>query len=84
MTLPTGITQRYTHSAVVFGSGPDFRVVVLFGGIDSNFGTHAISDTTLLVLCKLPVYMYMYLLYRTRVCAIMIYVRDLIRAVTLY
>ena len=56
MTLPTGITQRYGHSAVVFGSGPDFRVVVLFGGIDSSFGTHAISDTTLLLLCKLNVH----------------------------
>ena len=53
MALPTGITQRYRHSAVVFGSGPDFRVVVLFGGIDSNFGQHAISETTLLLLCKL-------------------------------
>ena len=57
MTLPTGITQRYGHSAVVFGNEPDFRVVVLFGGIDSYFGTHAISETILLLLCKLsPVY----------------------------
>ena len=53
MTLPTGIAQRYGHSAVVFGNGPDFRVVVLFGGIDTNFGTHAISETTLLLLRKL-------------------------------
>ena len=54
LTLPTHLTKRYEHSAVVFGTGPDFRVIVLFGGNDSNFGTHVISETTLLLLCKLP------------------------------
>ena len=54
MTLPTGITQRYGHSAILFGTGPDVRVVVLFGGIDSHLGMDAISETTLLLLCKSP------------------------------
>ena len=50
VSLPTNITGRYGHSAVVFGTGPDFRVVVLFGGYN---GQHVpISETTLLLLCE--------------------------------
>ena len=52
VTLPTAITQRCGHSAVMFGSGPHFRVIVLFGGNDLNGAAHAISETTLLLLCK--------------------------------
>ena len=54
VTLPTAITQRHSHSAVMFGAGPDFRVIVLFGGDDSDGVAHAISETTLLLLCKSP------------------------------
>lgn len=54
VALPVQITPRYGHSAVVFGSGPSFRVVVLFGGKRSVVGD-IISETTLLLLgeCKL-------------------------------
>ena len=50
VSLPTNITGRYAHSAVVFGTGPDFRVVVLFGG--RTTGHIEISETTLLLLCE--------------------------------
>ena len=52
VTLPTAITQRWQHSAVLFGVGPDFRVIVLFGGSSSSY--LAISETTLLLLSKSP------------------------------
>ena len=53
VALPVQITPRYGHSAVVFGNGPSFRVVVLFGGKRSVVGD-IISETTLLLLgeCK--------------------------------
>ena len=54
VTLPTAITQRCEHSAVIFGTGPDFRVIVLFGGDDSDDAARAISETTLLLLSKSP------------------------------
>ena len=38
VTLPVAITPRWGHSAVVFGSGASFRVVVLFGGRKSWLG----------------------------------------------
>ena len=50
VSLPTNITGRCGHSAVVFGTGPDFRVVVLFGGINETYDE--ISETTLLLLCE--------------------------------
>ena len=50
VSLPTDITERYAHSAVVFGTGPDFRVVVLFGGYNET--RNVISETTLLLLCE--------------------------------
>lgn len=46
-TMPVAITPRWAHTAVAFGSGPSFRVVVLFGGSD---GTRWLSETTLLLL----------------------------------
>ena len=51
-TLPTAITPRYSHSAVMFGAGPDFRVIVLFGGWSSS--GLVISETTLLLMSKSP------------------------------
>ena len=50
VSLPTNITERFGHSAVVFGTGPDFRVVVLFGG--KAKAHKPISETTLLLLCE--------------------------------
>ena len=50
VSLPTNITGRYGHSAVVFGTGPDFRVVVLFGGMNKRHDP--ISETALLLLCE--------------------------------
>ena len=47
VTLPVAITPRRGHSAVVFGSGASFRVVVLFGG--QNLSDY-LSETTLLLL----------------------------------
>ena len=52
VSLPTNITGRYAHSAVVFGTGPDFRVVVLFGGRETIFVGSEISETALLLLCE--------------------------------
>ena len=49
--MPTGIKPRYGHSAVTFGHGADFRVVVLFGGKKSTDLGDEISWTTLLLLC---------------------------------
>ena len=50
--LPTDITPRQAHSAVMFGSGAHFRVIVLFGG---NIGSPtAISETTLLLMSESP------------------------------
>ena len=48
VTLPVAITPRYGHSAVVFGSGANFRFVVLCGGVNSSYAE--ISETTLLLL----------------------------------
>jgi len=48
VTLPVAITPRRRHSAVVFGYGPTFKVVVLFGGDDSSYNLK--TETTLLLL----------------------------------
>ena len=50
VTLPVPIAPRWGHSTVVFGSGPGFRVVVLFGGRSSSL--EEVSETTLLLLGK--------------------------------
>ena len=50
VTLPTRITQRYGHSVVMFGTGPNLRVLVIFGG--RNGKRQLISETTLMLLCK--------------------------------
>ena len=46
IVLPNEIRPRCRHSAVVFGLGPDFRAVVIFGGEHGG----RISETTLLLL----------------------------------
>ena len=48
VTLPVSITPRYNHSAVAFGIGPNFKVVVVFGGAICSH--EPISETTLLLL----------------------------------
>ena len=48
VTLPIAIIPRYRHTAVAFGIGSRFRVVVLFGG--ANTSHDSISETTLLLL----------------------------------
>ena len=50
LSLPTVITERWGHTAVLFGTGVDFRVAVLFGGMNKSYND--ISETTLLLLCK--------------------------------
>ena len=51
VNLPTGINPVYGHTAVAFGYGPDFKVVVMFGGKKSAALGDEISWTTLLLLC---------------------------------
>jgi len=48
VSLPVAITSRCGHSAVVFGNGASFRVMVLFGGY--NYQSGYLSETTLLLL----------------------------------
>ena len=48
--MPEAITVRRSHSADVFGCGPNFRVVVLFGGGKSNRSGDELSETTFLLL----------------------------------
>ena len=47
VTLPQEMGQRYDHTATVFGSGPNFRMVVMFGGKRDIMGD-PIAETTLL------------------------------------
>ena len=53
LTLPVPIMTRRDHSAVVFGCGPSFRVVVIFGGHKSNQVDNPQTETTLLFLGQL-------------------------------
>lgn len=50
VSLPADMTRRWGHSAVAFGTGPDMRVIVIFGGINEHRAY--ISETTLLLLCE--------------------------------
>ena len=64
--LPTNITGRYGPSAVVFGTGPDCRVVVLFGGRAKDYYGSVMSETTMLILSKwLSKITYMYTVWDT-------------------
>ena len=47
VTLPKEMGPRFDHTATVFGSGPNFRMVVMFGG-QRRFEEGPIAETTLL------------------------------------
>ena len=51
VTLPQEMGPRYGHTATVFGSGPNFRMVVMFGGmrrLGREIQGDPIAETTLL------------------------------------
>ena len=51
VALPKAILPRFDHTATVFGSGPDCRQLVLWGGKEESFGGligGPIGETTLL------------------------------------
>ena len=54
VTLPQEMGPRYYHSATMFGSGPNFRMVVMFGG--RKLGGDLIAETTLLHLGECAVW----------------------------
>ena len=58
--MPAAIKQRWGHSAVVFGSGVYFRVVVLFGGSDNDSikSGNRISEATMLLLGNVVYYVF--------------------------
>ena len=47
VTLPKGIQPRCQHTATAFSLGPNFRVLVLFGGRRAHVG-EPVAETTLL------------------------------------
>ena len=47
VTLPQEMGPRWNHTATVFGSGPNFRMVVMFGGRRTWVGD-LIAETILL------------------------------------
>ena len=47
VTLPQEMGPRYDHTTTAFGSGPNFRMVVMFGGMREFLGVPT-ADTTLL------------------------------------
>ena len=47
VTLPQEMERRFDHTATVFGSGPNFRMVVMFGGM-RELWREPIAETTLL------------------------------------
>ena len=58
MHSPVQVKQlkpRYYHTATVFGCGPIFRMVVMFGGL-RNIGGDPIAETTLLHLGEFAVW----------------------------
>ena len=48
VTLPQEMGPQLQHTATVFGSGPNFRMVVMFGGMREFLGGNPIAETTLL------------------------------------
>ena len=48
VTLPQEMGPRRGHTAAVFGSGPNFRMVVMFGGRRSEFVGNLKAETALL------------------------------------
>ena len=55
VTVPQEMGPRYDHTATVFGSGPNFRIVVMFGGQRKLVGD-PIAETTLLHLGECAVW----------------------------
>ena len=59
VNLPTCITRRFRHSAVLFGTRQNLRVLCIFGGrmkyIDFNADNYEIAQVTLLLLSKYPI-----------------------------
>ena len=55
VTLPQEMGPRFEHTATVFGSGPNFRMVVMFGG-QRKFAGDPIAETTLLHLGECAVW----------------------------
>ena len=55
VTLPQEVGPRCQHTATVFGSGPNFRMVVMFGG-RREFWKDSIAETTLLHLGECAVW----------------------------
>ena len=55
VTLPQEMGPRYGHTATVFGSGPNFGMVVMFGGMTSLWQGR-IAETTLLHLGECAVW----------------------------
>ena len=55
VTVPVALKPRSGHSAVIFGSGPKVKIIVLFGGLYNKL---YLTDTTLLLLGKYTVYIY--------------------------
>ena len=55
VTLPQEMGPRHEHIATVFGSGPNFRMVVIFGGM-REFAGDPIAETTLLHLGECAVW----------------------------
>ena len=57
VTLPQEMGPRYEHTATVFGSGPNFRMVVMFGGQRREMWEEdPIAETTLLHLGECAVH----------------------------
>ena len=55
VTLPQEMGPRCDHTATVFGSGPNFRMVVMFGGKRGGLG-YPTAETTLLHLGEYAVH----------------------------
>ena len=48
VTLPQEMGPQLQHTATVCGSGPNFRVMVMYGGMREFLGGNPISEITLL------------------------------------
>ena len=55
VTLPQEVGSRHDHTATVFGSVPNFRMMVMFGG-ERKFVEKTVADTTLLHLGECAVW----------------------------
>ena len=55
VTLPQEMGPQWNHTATVFGSGPNSRMVVMFGGMRKFVGD-LIAETTLLHLGECAVW----------------------------